>query len=496
MQTYRQLRRTRKLKKIGEKVGIIIIFLVISYVVSLISFFLYKNLSQILQPVEKGFLGFAIIGLIAGIFAVLISLVNKRLQLTVVISFFVDCLVESVLLFSDLGIRVVSFLPGLLVGMLAIVGSGYLLKRKFGFLNINILSPRCLKDKDYKKYALARKLLENPNKITMEVLIEACGVLQDPDLKTDPRIKAVLKEVDNFTRALSGDVLGFIVANIKTEKEKDEEKKEKVLFFIDLINDIKEEIDVAFARLGPGEVKNFVDHPIKQANHSFLASGTTTANNPSIVVTIVTGAVIATSISGIIPGISPLTQNMTPPPETKDSQEIIVPTPTAIPTILPTVTPKIVQFLTYSAVEKTIFVSAVDEGITYTAGSTGTYRFTITSGAVQATQPGKGPPGNTGAGKWNSRIIIYKNRPIDFSGHPVGFGTIPVNPDYVIGSIDFVPTFTEAENIGKGSNADIYLQKGDYVILSVWDSTGDFGDNLGGMYVQVQKANVSTQIIP
>src|SRR4030042_3923756 len=103
MKTYKQLRRVRKIKKFGKKVGIAILFLGISYLLSLLSFYIYTQLSQILQPVEKGFLGFAIIGLIAGLIAILVSFLNRKLMLTIVISFAIDCLVDSVILYSKLG---------------------------------------------------------------------------------------------------------------------------------------------------------------------------------------------------------------------------------------------------------------------------------------------------------------------------------------------------------------------------------------------------------
>src|SRR3989344_998643 len=119
MKTYKGKRRLRKIKKFGKKVGIAILFLGISYLLSLLSFYLYTKLSQILQPAEKGFLGFGIIGIIAGFLALLISLANKQLVLTVVISFLVDCLVDSIILFPSLGMNVLSFLPGLIVGMFA-----------------------------------------------------------------------------------------------------------------------------------------------------------------------------------------------------------------------------------------------------------------------------------------------------------------------------------------------------------------------------------------
>ncbi|MFA5827950.1 MAG: hypothetical protein WC841_01115 [Candidatus Shapirobacteria bacterium] len=488
MQTYKQLRRTRKLKKFGKKVVIAILFLGISYLLSLLSFYIYTQLSQILQPAEKGFLGFAIIGVIAGLVAVLVSFANKRLVLTVVISFLVDCLVNSIILFSSLGTKVISFLPGLMVGMFTVVGSGYLLRRKFGFLDISILSPRCLKEKDYKKYALARKLLENPNKITMTILNDACGLFQDKDV--DPKIGAVLKEVDNFTRALGGDVAGFIVAHIKTETEKDEEKKEKVLFFIDLINDIKEEIDFAFVRIGSGEAKNFVDHPIKQAHHSYIASAATSANNPSIVATIVAGSVIATSAAGIIPGLPLISQNVIHPKEIQSTQGIVRPTQTATPTILPTETPTPKPTnkpaIIFSAVEKTFFVSAPQEGTIFTVNASGTYRFTIIGGAAEIS-PQKSQPNYPEQWGWQTKLLIYKNRAIAFGPTLSGLGNPLVGWIYLMGDPNLKPTAAEAEQSGKGKYIDLTLNKDDYLIFIVDDSDGGFVDNNGGVSLQVQK---------
>lgn len=485
---YKNKRRLRKIKKFGKKLSRAVIFLVVSYLLSLFSFYLYTYLSQILQPEEKGFLGFAIIGLIAGFIAILVSLVNKRLTLTVVISFFIDCLVDSFFLFSILGIQVIQFLPGLSISMSAVIASWHFLKIKLGLFGKSNKIMNNTAEQNSNKYALARKLLENPNKITMEVFKEACELLQG----IDPRIDAVLKEVNNFSRALTGDVLGFIVAHIKTEKEEDEEKKEKVLFFIDLINDIKEEIDIAFVKLGASEAKNYVDHPIKQANHSFLASATTTASSPSIVATIVAGSVIATSAMGIVPGMPSLSKNIAPPQEIENSQEIILPTQTATPSSLPipsnfpTVTPKTIQVLTYSTIEKTIFVSALEEGVTYTAGSAGTYRFTITGGAYMA-DPAKG---------WEAKVMIYKNRQIDWSGP----NETHTNWNYLVGfpgdrNPEEKLTREEAEQLGKGQQLDLFLYKDDYLIFIVFDSKGNFVDNSGGMYVQVQKATVTTQTV-
>jgi copper(I)-binding protein len=481
MKTYKQLRRARKLKKFGKKVGIAILFLGISYLLSLLSFYIYTQLSQILQPVEKGFLGFAIIGLIAGLVAVLVSFLNKKLILTVVISFAIDCLVDSVILYSKLGTQVVQYLPGLLVSMSSVIASWH-------FLKIKLWSPKnsmqVTREQFNKKYALARKLLENPSKLTLDVFMEACEALQG----INPKIDRLLNEADHISRTISflsgGNPIGLTVSLIPVKTEKDKEKKEKLLFFIDLVNDIWDEVKVAYVRLNAGNPGNYVDHPVREFGNTLIAS-----SGPSGLATISMAFVVATSVVAAnnpsIGSIFPKNDNRIP--ETRDSQEIIVPTPTAIPTILPTVTPKIVQVLTYSTVEKTIFVSALEEGITYTAGSTGTYRFTITGGAYLA-DPNKG---------WEAKVMIYKNRQIDWSGN----NETHTNWTYLVGFPgDRDPneklTREQAEPLGKGQKIDIFLNKNDYLIFIVFDSKGDFGDNSGGMYVQVQKGIVSTQTVP
>lgn len=481
MKTYRQLRRERKLKKFGKKVGIAILFLGISYLLSLLSFYLYTKLSQILQPVEKGFLGFAIIGLIAGFIAILVSFLNERLMLTVVISFAIDCLVDSVILYSKLGTQVAQYLPGLLVSMTSIIASWHFLKRKL-WLPKN--STQGAREQFNKKYALARKLLENPSKLTLDVFKEACEALQG----IDPKIDRLLKEADHVSRTISflggGDAIGLAVSLVPVNTEKDKEKKEKLLFFIDLVNDIWDEIKVAYVRLNAGNPGNYVDHPVSQMGNSLIAS-----SGPSGLATISMAFVVATSVvASNTPNIGSILQkNGFQIPKTQNSQETIILTQTATPTLLPTVTPKTVQTLTFSTVEKTIFVSALEEGVTYTAGSTGTYRFTITGGAYLA-DPNKG---------WEAKVMIYKNRQIDWSGP----NETHTNWNYLVGFPgDRNPneklTREQAEPLGKGSSIDIFLNKNDYLIFIVFDSRGDFVDNSGGMYVQVQKGTVSTQTIP
>lgn len=490
MKTYKYKRRIRKIKKFGKKLGIALIFLVVSYLLSLFSFYLYTQLSQILHPEEKGFLGFALIGLIAGFIALLVSLVNKRLILTVVISFFIDCLVNSIFLFSKLGVQVLQFLPGLLVSMSTVIASWHFLKRKLGLPKNYNQTTQGTKEQVSNKYALARKLIENPNKITLEVFKEACELLQG----IDPKIDAVLKEADHVSRALTflngGDAIGLAVSCIKVKTEKDEEKKEKLLFFIDLVNDIREEVSAVMVKIDTAKAVDTVKHQNMAPNTIIAASGPSNIVTVSMAIVVAT-SVIATNTAGI--GLL-LPNNEFQIPITQNSQETTTPLPTATSKNLPTDIPKTVQILTFSTIEKTIFVSALEEGITFTANSTGTYRFTITGGASE-TSPTMSQPNRPETWGWNTRVLVYKNRPIDWSGPSFGWGTTPINWNYSVGDPNFKPTSTEAERVGKGKYVDIPLLKGEYMIFLVPDSKGDFVDNSGGVYLQVQKAIVSEGVV-
>jgi len=92
---------------------------------------------------------------------------------------------------------------------------------------------------------------------------------------------------------------------------------------------------------------------------------------------------------------------------------------------------------------------------------------------------------------WEAKVMIYKNRPIDWSGTN---GT-HTNWNYLVGYPDVKSTREEAEQLGKGQHLDIFLDKDEYLIFIVFDSKDDFVDNSGGIYVQVQKGAVTTQTV-
>jgi copper(I)-binding protein len=480
-----RVRKIKKLKQFGKRFSTYIFSFVISYLLSLFSFYIYTQLSQVLLSEKRDFLGFIIIGLTGGVIGILVSLFSNQYVLTIIVSFIIYCLIDSFSLYFQLGIKVAQFLPGLLIGMSTIIASWDFLKRKLQLpMKTNISLP-FTKEHLIREHTLAQKLIENPNKLTLSTFKKACGLLQG----IDPKIDAVLKKAIFISRTLNflkgNDVIGFAVSNIKVKTKENEERKKKLLLFIDLVNDIREEVRIALLRFNSAKTTDHSNYQIKQIDHSAVANALTNTGGISATITAGIATVAATSIiaanaTGIIPGNILISSNTKPQEVSVQNSQL--PMPTAIPTEIPTDAPTPTPALFFSTVEKTIFVSALEEGTTYTAGSDGTYRFTIAGGAYMA-DPAKG---------WEAKVMIYKNRPIDWSGS----NETHTNWDYLVGYPDFKPTSGEAEQMGKGQYIDISLNKDEYLIFIIFDSKGDFVDNSGGMYVQVQKGIMSTPTAP
>lgn len=158
-----------------------------------------------------------------------------------------------------------------------------------------------------------------------------------------------------------------------------------------------------------------------------------------------------------------------------ETSSIIVPTPVPTPSA-------------------TIFVSALAEGTRGNANADGTYRFTIISGASERS-PQRSQPYHPETWGWDTQVLIYKNRQVDWSGGvtPLAPGhTMPANWDFSVGSHNLRPTYMQAESDGRGMFVDIPLLVNDYVTMVVNDCQGCFGDNSGGVNISVDVLSALT----
>ena len=135
-----------------------------------------------------------------------------------------------------------------------------------------------------------------------------------------------------------------------------------------------------------------------------------------------------------------------------------------------------------ASTQEELFVSALAEGVKFTASFTGTYRFTIVGGAYISE-----PPDHPHYLGWRTWIFAYKNRPIEWSrGTPHdGCGPNPGDWDYSLGDGQGQSTYEEAEAIAMGTFVDIPLEAGEFVIWVTDDSQNCFWDNSGGIYFSI-----------
>jgi hypothetical protein len=147
--------------------------------------------------------------------------------------------------------------------------------------------------------------------------------------------------------------------------------------------------------------------------------------------------------------------------------------------------------------EQIIVPSTDSAGVTWTAPATGTFRFTISGGAVRGGN-GIGPEvcGACLDGRCYVALVnVYMNHPIiwgKISSCPV----VPISPDYSLGSEPF-QSVTLAEAATKGNFVDIPLNKGDQLIFAIRDYQPSYPDNSGSITIDAQYHNpdngISTQ---
>jgi len=138
--------------------------------------------------------------------------------------------------------------------------------------------------------------------------------------------------------------------------------------------------------------------------------------------------------------------------------------------------------------------STAEYGVSYSASSSGNYRFTITAGAWSPWP--EGSPDDQG---WRTFVQVYKNRPVTYEADLESPGMWrPVGSDYGVGDPIYQSTYEAAEAIGMGLFVDIPLNMNDYVVLLTPDHQGCFDHNRGGISFSIVNltSEVRVEVVP
>ena len=137
-------------------------------------------------------------------------------------------------------------------------------------------------------------------------------------------------------------------------------------------------------------------------------------------------------------------------------------------------------------------------GVQYTAQQSGIYTFTFVSGSV------RGPDcGNdlwcgccvSGQPCWSGIVEIYVNRSISWGPIISGCPVVPSSPDYILGTEHFW-TVADAEAALKGTSVEIPLHGGDTLNMTLRDFETSYGDNTGGVTLDVSYAPFAVIPLP
>ena len=122
------------------------------------------------------------------------------------------------------------------------------------------------------------------------------------------------------------------------------------------------------------------------------------------------------------------------------------------------------------------------EGVKFVAPESGSYEITIVGGAY-CYLPQEDPNWSVYGG-WRTMLHLYINKPVEW-GESSEWGLSPVNFDNIIGPDKSIPTVAEAEVTGKGSSVTVHLDKGEYIIILVYDGSDYYFDNSGTVSVHI-----------
>lgn len=137
-----------------------------------------------------------------------------------------------------------------------------------------------------------------------------------------------------------------------------------------------------------------------------------------------------------------------------------------------------------AAVKEVEVDSSNPEGVKFVAPESDLYEITIIGGAYCYLP--QDDPNWTVYGGWRTMIHLYINKPVKW-GEPGEWGSSPINFDNTIGSEKSTPTVSEAETTGKGSSVTVQLDKGEYIILLVYDGSDYYFDNSGTVKIRITR---------
>jgi len=124
------------------------------------------------------------------------------------------------------------------------------------------------------------------------------------------------------------------------------------------------------------------------------------------------------------------------------------------------------------------------DGVKFIAPESGSYKITIVGGAYCHLPEDE--PNWALYGGWKTLLHMYINKPVE-RGDPGEWGLRPINFDNIIGPAEAMPSISEAETAGKDSSITVKLDKGEYIILLVYDGSDYYFDNSGTVKVRITK---------
>ncbi len=197
-------------------------------------------------------------------------------------------------------------------------------------------------------------------------------------------------------------------------------------------------------------------------------------------------ALAATAVLAIVSIVLLALLRESPGDVSKASQTVqaIAPLPTTTTQLITPTSPNRTITLYATPVSELLLVPAnAEEGARFSAQASGTYRFTVKSGAVRHCGTGHGSDCET----WTTDLAIYKNKEIEWTASSATCFA-PTGKSYALGNSRRFSVATEAEKNVSGTFLDVSLERGDYVVILATDCKGAYRDNEGEIVISISPA--------